>query len=64
MAITRHATKLAGLIPDDPLQALAVDIDMIPETLSDLQAPIRDIMSIIKDEEFRIEKTKLHVAET
>lgn len=62
MAIVRYAAKLTGLLPKDPLEALGVD--MISESLVDMQAPISEITYRIKDESLKAEKTKLYLEET
>ncbi|KAF1324650.1 Rxlr effector protein, partial [Globisporangium splendens] len=62
MAIMRYAAKVSGLFPEDPVQALRVD--MISESLVDLVNTMVNIMLVEKDEAAKAEKTKKFVGET
>lgn len=62
MAIVRYAAKLTGLMPKDPLEAL--NVDMISESLVDMQTSMSEVAYRIKDEALKAEKTKLYLEET
>lgn len=62
MAISRYAAKLSGLYPQDPLQALHVD--MVSETLVDLGNVFADIMFRTPDATARAEKIAKLLSET
>lgn len=54
MAIARYAAKISGLYPQDPIQALSVD--MVSETLVDLVEVITDIFFRTADESAKSDK--------
>lgn len=62
MAIARYAAKLSGLYPQDPLQALTVD--MISETFMDLMVAVIDYSYMEKDATAKEAKTKKFACET
>uniref|UniRef100_K3WK13 Glutathione S-transferase n=1 Tax=Globisporangium ultimum (strain ATCC 200006 / CBS 805.95 / DAOM BR144) TaxID=431595 RepID=K3WK13_GLOUD len=61
MAIMRYAAKMSGLFPEDPVQALRVD--MISESLIELVNAMVNILFMEKDETVKAEKTKKLVEE-
>jgi glutathione S-transferase len=62
LAIARYAAKLGGIYPQDPIEALRVD--MIIDTLVDLFNAYVDIEYRTKDETLKAEKTKTFVETT
>lgn len=61
MAIARYAAKVAGLSPEDPLQAL--EIDMISETIKDLHVSLIE-MYRIREVNLRSESVKKYLEST
>jgi glutathione S-transferase len=62
MAIARYAAKISGLYPNDPVEALKVD--MFTCSLGDLEGPFVDFMFKTPDEAEKAQKKKVFIEET